>query len=221
MWYLFIPAAVAATVASYLLITQRSALLGDRIVVYQRGLGAATYLIDHGYIPAGYEIYAVDSAQDVLDIIASHNRISRFIILAHGGPTWLLDRDLTPDRLARALASRLTWGAITGMAGCSTGRSPSEPDVWDSSHIYADGGADSYGGVFRDRAISYGAPRSAEGRTHAIYGHITANPTGRTMYFSEPGAPGRALKPAHLSNSEWVTDFQGGPAATEWMLGVS
>lgn len=219
MWYLFIPALAAAAVGGYLLITQRSALLGDRIVVYQRGLGAATYLIDHGYIPAGWQTYAVDSAQDVLDIITSHDRISRFVILAHGGPTWLLDRDLTPEVLARALAHRLTWGAIVGMAGCSTGRSPTEPDVWDSPHIYADGGADSYGGVFRDRAVSYGAPRSAEVRTHAIYGHITANPTGRTMLFSESGSPGRTVKPANLTGAEWVTEFQGDPA-TEWMLGV-
>lgn len=212
-WYLLAPAILAAGVAGYMALRR---LGGDKIVLIQRRLGDANY-IARELVPQGYQVYFVETPQDVLDAIADHRLISRVTIVSHGGPDWVLNRGLTYDLLARALGPRLAYGAVVGLAGCSGGRSSQEPSEW-TAQAFMPGGVGSYAWNLALSLWMYGAPSSVEVRAHAVRGHTMANPSGR-IFMVGNRAPGRSVMPVGEDMQAFISRFGGEPAAA-WILGA-
>jgi hypothetical protein len=210
MWWMFLPALGISGIGAYLL------LRGDKIVLYDPSVSDALININT-YIPSWIR-YPVSSAQDVLNATSRHNRISRWVLISHGGPDWALDRALSPQVLGQVLGPRLIQGAIFSIAGCSTARSPHEPSSW-TAQAFEDGGADSYLAATRDVVYANGGPWFGEGRGHGIRGHTLANSSGRYAPFNEPGRHTHTVRDPRYDWRQWISYFTGQRAA-RWILGI-
>lgn len=189
---------------------------GKKLVLYTTAFaeGAA---IARNEMNSSWEKLAFVSTDDLLAKLRRYGRLSRVVIIAHGGPDWFFDRSLTTARLGGALGPRLTEGAIVGLAGCSTGRSPRMPNVWDAA-AFGPGGADSYAAELRDAIRAAGGPYLGEVRAHTLVGHVTANSSGREFAFARVGQPGEPWKPVGIDWQYWV-DTKTGLPAHEWIIG--
>lgn len=210
MWFFVLPALGISAIGAYYLFR------GDKVVLYDPRISDALVNIN-AYVPT-WTRYPVQSAQDAINATSNHNRISKWVLIAHGGPNWILDRALSPEVLGQTLGPRLTHGATVGLAGCSTVRSPWEPSDW-TPQAFEDGGADSYGGRLRDSIYANSGPWFGEVRGHGIQGHTLYNSSGRSLAFNEPGAPGRTVRSPRYDWRQWI-DYFTGERAARWLLGI-
>ena len=214
MWRLLLaPAVITASVGGVLYFTRR----GDKMVLYTTAFGDAAN-VALNTMPGDWYKAPFDSANQVLELIENHSgKLSRSVIIAHGGEDWFYSRSLTPSALGSVLGPRLASGGIVGLAGCSAGRSPAEQAAWAAS-AFGPGGANSYAAGLRDEIQAHGGPYLGEVRAHVLEGHTVANSSGRYFPFRQVGQPGIGVMPVGYGWQRWVDDFTG-ERAYLWITG--
>ena len=171
--------------------------------------------------------------------------IDHLIVIAHGGPDWLLNSRLgvhatrenartglvSAARLAEAWAPALRPGALVSLCACLCSRSPAwwlrqaggyTGNDWGPA-AYRDGGASSFASTLRDELARRGC--SVRVRGHATVGHVLHNPILRE-HGPDAGGVGRALfglalpgvEPTAARRRRWI-DLVRGTLAEAWLLG--
>jgi hypothetical protein len=189
---------------------------GDRVVLYDGNLGEAGN-VARNHMSGAWHKAAFYSVSDLLSQIESHRRISRLVIIAHGGVDWFYNRGLSPELLGRTVAGRMAWGGEVALAGCSAARNPGAPAVW-GTQAFGPGGELSYVGRARDAQRAAGGPLWGYWKGHSLSGHVTGSAAGRIFPFWATGRPGRGVMPVGTDWNSWVDTFTGDPAH-EWLTG--
>jgi hypothetical protein len=215
--------------------------IGDRVIIYTAtGSGAGEFrtVANRMGERLGASVYPASNAQDILNAIRRHRRISRLILAGHGTTTQFLrpgaagirvGRDALPtwmsiETFARELAPRMAADGVIGWAGCSAASNPGESG-WSRSS-YGPGGAHSFIAQLRDAMVGR-TLWGVEHRGHATPGHTTANPAARVCEVSraERGQPCDSVMEEEWGegsyetlHNAWVAQFQGAPSEA-WISG--
>lgn len=209
----------------------KAGALGDKVVVYDPAVGEARNVAVN-ILPASFSKYPVSSGQAILEALQAHGRISRFVIVSHGAPDWVLNSTngitmrgvgVSVEALGEALGRRLVTGAIVGLAGCSSARSYAEAGVW-GPEAFGRGGVGSFAEALRNSISQHGFHPLVEVRGHTLSGGVTANPSGRAcktgrLRMHQP-CNSIMYDSGETDWQRWVQDFTG-DLATRWITGLS
>lgn len=219
--------------------------MGDKVVIYtSQGSGAGEFQLVANRIAQriGARVYPAANAQDIINAVRQHRKISRLIFVGHGTsraflrpgtagirvggdalPTWI-----STQTFAREVGPRMTRGGVIGWAGCSAGSNPGQTS-W-GAESYGPCGWDSFVAHVRDDMARLAFIASGiEHRSHTAPGHASANPAVRVhpVARSEIGRCGYSLLDqswggdAHDDASlrlAWADAFQGAPSEY-WIAG--
>jgi hypothetical protein len=217
------------------------ARLGDKVIIYTAsGSGAGEFrtVANRMGQQLGAAVYPANNAQDILNAIRRHRRISRLIFAGHGTTTQFLRPGragirVGPDALptwmsietfAREVGPRMAADGVIGWAGCSAASNPGESG-W-SRASYGPGGENSFIGKIRDAMIGL-TWWGVEHRGHSSPGHTTANPAARVCEVAraERGQPCESVMDEEWGegsyetlHNAWVAQFQGAPSEA-WISG--
>jgi hypothetical protein len=215
--------------------------LGDKVIIYTAtGSGAGEFrtVAERMGQSLGASVYPASNAQDILNAIRRHRRISRLIFAGHGTTTQFLrpgsagirvGRDALPtwvsiETFAREIAPRMAADGVIGWAGCSAASNPGESG-W-SRASYGPGGEHSFIARVRDAMVGR-SMWGVEHRGHSSAGHTTANPAARVCEVSraERGEPCESVMDEEWGegsyetlHNAWVAAFHGAPSEA-WISG--